>query len=231
MNNSFLEKARTGLYDMGKSELLEDAFNELCSKEVGSVEELQIWLKEKDEIFKYIEEVTTKNYINFNSYNDNEEYKKRFVYDQEVLNPIIEKYKNRLDKKFYESKFRDELTSYYNLINRRVKNSIELFREENINLGIEESKNTTKYFDITGSMTVMWRGEEKTLPEMNKYLKDSDRGIREEAWKTVFSRRLKDALELDNIMDELIKIRNKIAKNAGCKDYVEYKFKELLRFD
>lgn len=229
--SSLLEKAKTGLYEMDKSEFLEEAFKELLSKQINTSEELVAWLQERDDITRHMREVMDRNYINFNSYNDNEEYKKRFQYDQEILSPIISKYDNLLDKKFYNHELRDKLGEYYELVVKRTKNSLELFREENIKLQVEESKNTTKYFDITGNMTVMWQGEEKTLPEMSVYLKDSHRNIREEAWKAINERRLKDAEALDDIMDNLISIRHNIAQNANCKNYVEYKFKELERFD
>ncbi len=231
MSGSLLEKAKAGLYEMDKSEFLEEAFKELLSKEIKTSEELVAWLQERDEITRHMREVMDRDYINFNSYNDNEEYKKRFQYDQEILSPIISKYDNLLDKKFYYHELRDNIGEYYELKIKRTKNSLELFREENIKLAVEESKYTTKYFDITGNMTVMWQGEEKTLPEMSVYLKDSDRNIREEAWKAINERRLEDVEALDDIMDNLINIRHKIAQNADCKNYVEYKFKELERFD
>lgn len=231
MSSSLVEKAKVGLYEMNKPGFLEEAFKELLSRKINTSQDLVMWLEERDEVTRHIREVMDRDYINFNSYNDNEEYKKRFQYDQEILSPIIEKYDNLLDKMFYNNEFRDSIGEYYELMIKRTKNSIELFREENIDLGVEESKYTTKYFDITGNMTVMWQGEEKTLPEMSVYLKDSHRGIREEAWKAINDRRLKDVDALDDIMDNLISIRHKIAENAGCKDYVEYKFKELERFD
>lgn len=108
---------------------------------------------------------------------------------------------------------------------------IELFREENIPLFTEEQALIREYYKVTGSMTVEWEGEEKTLPQMTKYLKSSDREVRERAWQAVHERRLRDKAELDRIMDELVKLRHKIAGNAGLANYRDFMFKEYERFD
>ncbi|WP_027625564.1 M3 family oligoendopeptidase [Clostridium lundense] len=209
---------------------LEKEFNELLLRRISSVKELEKWLEDRNKIYDKVKENVGRNYFIFNGDNNNEESKKAYEYDEEILMPMVKKYSAELDKFFYGNKFRDELSDKYDLLIKKCVNSIELFREENISLEIEESKLSTEYYNITGNMIVNWEGEEKTLQQMNKYLKNSDRAIREKAWELIQERRLQDKEKLDEIMDKLIKIRDKKASNANCKDFREYMFKKLERF-
>ena len=76
-----------------------------------------------------------------------------------------------------------------------------------------------------------FKGEEKTLPQMARYLEEPDRAIRQEAWELVSKRRLEEKNRFDEIFDQLIRIRGQIAQNAGFKDYRDYAFRRLGRFD
>lgn len=53
-----------------------------------------------------------------------------------------------------------------------------MFCEKNIDLEVNEDKLVTEYFEITGGLTALWNGEEKTITELQSYLQDSDRHIR-----------------------------------------------------
>ena len=78
---------------------------------------------------------------------------------------------------------------------------------------------------------VNFRGEEKTLVQMARYLEEPDRALRQEAWELVANRRLQDAEKCEEIFDELIKLRTQMAKNAGCESYRDYAFRQKGRFD
>ena len=114
---------------------------------------------------------------------------------------------------------------------RGIKSDIDIFREETIPLGVEQTKLVTKAQGITGSMTVEFEGEERTFPEMKAFLESNNRSVREKAWKSMVSRWMNDSEELSEIFDELIKIRHEIAKNAGFDSYTNYMFKAMHRFD
>jgi oligoendopeptidase F len=213
-------------------ELVEKKLEKLLDQEINSVGELKEWLLAETKLSEAIQEVLSGDYIAFNRYNNDENIKKRFEHDQEVIIPIVKKYGALLDKKFYESPYRDQLDQekYKQLIRSKV-NSIELFREENIPLEVEEDQLHNEYFEITGSLTVMWEGEEKTIPQMRKYLQDSNRETREKAWKLVWDEILKHEDRLNEMMSELITIRHKKAQNAGLANYRDYMFKKYERFD
>lgn len=213
-----------------KEEIVRD-YEELLNENINTVEDLKNWIEDSDKLKNIIQERLCKNYAKFNGYNNNDKIKKTYEYDQEEIIPIINKYGDKINKFVYENSLKEQLGSYYELMLKIKKNDIEIFRKENIPLQIEENKLINKYYDITAAITINWQGKEKTLPQMNKYLKNEDREIREKAFRLIEERRLQDKDKLDEIFNKLVEIRDKISKNAGFENYRDYMFKYLRRFD
>jgi oligoendopeptidase F len=112
-----------------------------------------------------------------------------------------------------------------------VKNHVELFRPENVALETEDAKLCLQYQKLIGAQTVNFRGEEKTLVQMGRYLEEPDRALRQEAWELVAKRRLQDADKCEEIFEELIELRTEIAKNAGFENYRDHAHRQKCRFD
>ncbi|MBI3880192.1 MAG: M3 family oligoendopeptidase, partial [Verrucomicrobia bacterium] len=66
---------------------------------------------------------------------------------------------------------------------------------------------------------------------MGRYLEETDRALREEAWQLVAERRLKEAEKFEDIFEGLLTLREQIAKNAGFPNYLAYAFRMRGRFD
>lgn len=210
---------------------LEERFKDMLNKKIKRVKDLEDWLIQESRIYDEIKEISDRNYIDFQCHNDDEDIKSRFIYQQEIVMPIVKKYQALLDKFFYDNQYREELDKekYEHLIKSKI-NSIEIFRQENIELEVQQDKLSTEYFDITGKMTVYWDGEEKTFPQMSIFLKDPDRHIRQKTWELINTRKLRDSEKLDEIMNELIKIRKKVAQNVGLPNFRDYMFRKYERF-
>ena len=84
---------------------------------------------------------------------------------------------------------------------------------------------------MAGAMTVNFRGQERTLQQMSKFYEETDRAIREEAWRLADGRALADREALDSIYDEMVLLRDRAAKNAGFGNYRDYVFVKKDRFD
>ena len=84
---------------------------------------------------------------------------------------------------------------------------------------------------MIGAQTVTFRGEEKTLVQMGRYLEEPDRALRQEAWELVANRRLREQEQFEQIYETQIALRGRIAKNAGFTDYRDYAFRKLGRHD
>ncbi len=122
-------------------------------------------------------------------------------------------------------------TGRYAVFDRDVKNHVELFRPENVALETEDARLCQQYQKLTGSLTVNFRGDEKTLVQMGRYLEEPDRALRQEVWELVARRRLQEVDNFDRIFDQLINLREHTARNAGFKNYRDYAFRRLGRFD
>src|SRR5207237_5805858 len=118
-----------------------------------------------------------------------------------------------------------EKKSRYEVFDRNTKLLVELFRDENVPLETEEAKLGQQYQKLSGSLTVKFRGEEKTLVQMGPYLEEIDRPLRREAWELVAQRRLQEADKFDDVFDQQIKLRSQIAENAGFGNYRDYAFR------
>jgi oligoendopeptidase F len=134
-------------------------------------------------------------------------------------------------KKIYENSYFQKLPrEKFGHLQKIIANDMELYREENIPLQVKESELSTKYGAINSQLTAPFDGEEKTLSQLGVYLKDSDRNIREQAWRLRMETLGSAKEELDKLFDELKEVRIKQSHNAGFDNYRDYKHRELGRF-
>jgi len=163
---------------------------------------------------------------------ENKSLEDAFNYFVIQIQPKIQPYADQLNRKLINCPFTKDLDNekYFTYL-RSVKKSIDLFREENIPLQAELSVLGQQYGVISGKMSVQVNGHEYTLQQAGKFLESGDRGLREEVYRKVQERRLQDKDVLNNLYSKLISIRHQVALNAGFKNYRDYKFIELGRFD
>lgn len=211
---------------------LEPLFNELLNREIDSVKSLEKWLKDKSELEAALEEDFAWRYIKMSCDTANEDLVKSFQYFAMEIEPKIAPIANELNKKLMECEFVKELDQEkYFVYLRSIKKSLELFREKNIPLQTELQVEQQKYQGITGAMSVTLNGHEYTLEQAANFLKDLDRKVRQEAWESITERRLQDKDVLNDLFDKLKSIRHQVALNADFKNFRDYMFAALGRFD
>jgi oligoendopeptidase F len=206
-------------------------YKDLLDKEIDSPDDLLLLLRKVAELGSIISEKASRLYIAMTVNADNPENRKEYneFYSSVIANSMP--YDYELKKKFYNSPFRSELPdSEYAHLNRIISNDIELFREENIPLSIEEQELANQYGEILSSLTVDFDGEEKTLTQMGVYQKNNDRNVRESAWRIVMDRIGQEEERLNDLFDKLLAVRIKIAKNAGFENYRDYMHQAMGRF-
>ncbi|MDX2121564.1 MAG: M3 family oligoendopeptidase [Gemmatimonadota bacterium] len=148
-------------------------------------------------------------------------------YSGEIL-PRLEELEVALARRLLETGYsRPELT----VTLARFKTGAEIFREENVPLATQIEELSTRYQKVTGGLTVEWDGVEKTLPELQPYLQQQDRAVRERAFRLSSGAYAERRDELAGIFDELFDLRSRTARNAGFADYESYAFKAKCRFD
>ncbi|MEN1936200.1 M3 family oligoendopeptidase [Paenibacillus sp. 102] len=204
----------------------------LLDVSISSSQELENWLIQQSQTLNSINEQLMKHYIAFQRNTNDIEAKNTVDFNQKHVQPILKRYKNLLDQKYYDSPYRSQLNpSQFEFLDEKIKNTRELFNEENISLEITEDELITRYFEITSNLTSMWNGEEVNLSELSVYLQDPDRNIRQKAMTAISEKFLSVENEIQEILNQLIILRTKKARNAGLNNYRDYMFKKYERFD
>jgi oligoendopeptidase F len=114
---------------------------------------------------------------------------------------------------------------------RRFRTDAEIFREANVALFAEIEELSANYQKITGGLAVEWDGERKTIPQLQPYLKSTDRAVRERAFRAGADAYLAKRDELAALFDKMFALRSRVAENAGFPDYQAYAFASKHRFD
>ena len=219
-------------FTLTKWEDLEPYFIDLDKRKIDSLQALEKWLKDVSELEAIASEDACWRQIHMTCDTENKKLEEAFTFFMMEIQPKIQLYADKLNRKLIESPFTNQLdqSKYFTYL-RNVKKNIELFREPNIPLQAELNVMQQQFGVIAGKMTVEVNGKEYTLQQAAKFLEDPDRNLREEVYRKINDRRLQDKDELNKLFSSLIEKRNKVANNAGFKNYRDYRFVELGRFD
>ncbi len=213
-------------------QIVEPYLKELLAKEINSVQELKAWLANWSELDSVFAEYSRWIYVRTTIDTTDEKAKSELTNLYVNLVPNLSALDNSLKKKFVNCAFTSQLNpdTFFTTI-RKMKKEIEMFREENIPLQSELSLKQNKFYEIAGAQSINYKGTELTFEQAQAYFGDTDRAVRKEVYLKVSNRRFEDREKLDDLLTELIKLRHQIAVNAGYKNYLEYRFDELGRFD
>jgi oligoendopeptidase F len=220
--------------DLGDWTQLAPLFDQLESRcaTAQTVADLEAWLLAWGELSAALDEEASHRYIAMSCHTDNADAEKAYLQFVEDIEPQLKPRQFKLEQLFIAHPQRVKLPSpRYDVFIRDVQNHVELFRPENVALETEEAKIGQQYQKLSGSLTVQFRGEEKTLVAMGKLLEEPDRALRQEAWELVAKRRLQERDQFEEQFDQLVKLREQIAANAGFKNYRDYAFRAKGRFD
>lgn len=217
--------------DPGDWAQIEPLFKRLLDARPDSPEALERWLEDGSELFAVLEEERARRYTAMTRQTDDPERERAYLFYIQEIVPRLKPPVHALNEAYLRSPHRRGLPRRYAVLDRQIDNQVALFRPENIPLETDEAGLRQQFQKIAGAMTVTYRGSDHTLPQMARYLEEPDRAVRQEAWEAVVRRRMQDRERLDAIFDDLLVLRHRIARNAGCADYREYVFHERERFD
>lgn len=162
---------------------------------------------------------------------EDEFYKKEqdFIDENEpnLQNLIFKYYKSLVN-----SKFRKELeekwgSQVFNLAELQLKS----FSEEIIDDLVKENKLTTEYDNLIASAKIEFEGEIRNLSQMFPFMESKDRDVRKEAYEAYTKFFEENEGEFDRIYDDLVKVRDKMAKKLGYENYVQFGYDRLGRTD
>jgi oligoendopeptidase F len=169
-------------------------------------------------------------YINYTRETGNEEYDKLlqyFIQSSEKVEPLFFEMK----KNFYDLNPEKNLGPSYEHFLKHIKNEIELYREENIPLEIEDSNLSKEYQKIMSSLSIQHDGKEYTFQQAGKFLQETERETRKAVWEKIYAALKEQTGEINRIYTRQIQIRTEMAKNAGFKNFRDYMHRAKGRFD
>lgn len=218
-------------FDATKWENIEPLSNDLLQRKLSCSNCLESLISDSSELAEHISETGALLYIGMTCDTESEEKKSSFLEFMSDIRPKLSEFSDSLNRRIVSHPSASDLPSRYDLMLRGMNTDVEIFRKENIPLGVRQTELVTESQTINGAMTVIFDGEERTFPQMSKYLESNDRTLREAAWKAMSARRMEDNERLSEIFDELITIRHQMALNAGFESYTQYMFRAMHRFD
>jgi oligoendopeptidase F len=214
-------------------ENLKPYFDHVLDFVISSPASYDEFLARVSELESMVSEDLAWRYIKMTCDTTDERLEKDYIDFVTNIQPNIAPYEDKINQKINDSPYKDELAkdkAYY-IYFRSIKNAIDLFREENIPLQAELQTLSQKYGSISGAMSVDIDGETLTLQQASNKLKEVDRERRKNAYEIINNRRLESKKELDELFDQLIKLRHQVALNCGFENFRDYMHQSLGRFD
>jgi oligoendopeptidase F len=218
--------------DLTNLDEIRDLYARLSGRDIHSSEELESWVLDRSELETALDQKAAILYIRMTCQTDDVSRAQSYKHFIEHIVPEVKPLDDQLNKKYLDALGRFSLNEdRYGIYSREIRTDIELFVEKNIGLQTELDLLSQDYQAICGAMTVEFDGQERTLPEMGKFLLEPDRVLRERAWRASAQRRLKEKTQLNSLFDSMVSLRDKVAQNAGFDNFCQYRFKSLHRFD
>ena len=211
---------------------IKSLFDNLVDREISSALELKQLMLDQSELSAVLEEDMAWRYIKMNIDTTDKKLGEQFSFWIKEISPNTAPYSHKLNLKLVNSPYLKDLDQEkYRIYLRSVKKQIEIFREDNIPLFTTMEEKQQEYGAISAKMSIEVDGKKMTMQKAALLLKSTDRAKREEIYNKISSRRLEDEKVLDDLFDELIALRQQIAKNADFDNYRDYMFAAMGRFD
>jgi M3 family oligoendopeptidase len=161
----------------------------------------------------------------------NEFYKKEQDYLDEV-SPQMEGLVSKYNEALVNSNYRKELEKKWGThLFQLAECQLKTFTPEIIPLLQQENKLVTEYTELIASAKIMFEGEERTLAQLQPFVESPDRNMRKRAIEARFSFFAEHEEKLDQLYDDLVKVRTEIAHKLGFKNFIELGYLRLQRTD
>lgn len=144
--------------------------------------------------------------------------------------PLLQESTMKFVDALLNTKFRKEFEEEYgDLMFVNAEIGLKTFSEEIVGDLQEENKLISEYVKLIAGAQVPFEGNTYTLSQMQPFQTDFDDDRRLSAWKAVGKWYKDNQNELDRIYDELVKLRDKMAKKLGYKNYIELGYYRMGR--
>ncbi|TYR79815.1 M3 family oligoendopeptidase [Priestia megaterium] len=162
---------------------------------------------------------------------EDEFYKTEQDYFDEV-EPLYEALLNEYYESLVASSFRSQLEEKWGAqLFALAEAQLKTFSPEIIEDLQQENKLSSQYTKLVASAKILFEGEERTLAQLEPFMESKDRKVRKQAAEARFQFFTDHAEEFDAIYDQLVKVRTKMAKKLGYRNFVELGYARMTRTD
>ncbi|MDQ0217288.1 M3 family oligoendopeptidase [Peribacillus cavernae] len=220
-------------YKRPEMDLVKKGFAEALGKfsEAENVEKQSEAMSEINKIRNNVSTMFNICYIRHSIDTNDEFYKAENDYLDEIA-PEMEELVSDYYQELVNSKFRADLEAKWGKqLFALADAQLKTFSPVLIPLLQKENKLSTEYTQLIASAKILFEGEERTLPQLQPFAESPDREMRKKAEEAKNGFLAGHEQKLDEIYDQLVKVRHEIAKTLGYKNFVELGYYRMARTD
>lgn len=200
-------------------------------KSADSVEEVKESIDEISNLTASLETMATLASIRYSINTKDEFYEEEDKYWNEYF-PYYQELSTTYYKAVMDSPYIEELKKAYpRTFFQNMQFELDSFDSKVIDLMQKENQLSSDYQKLLASAEIEFDGKKLTLTQFGPYLESKDRQMRKEASEAHLSFFKEQEDEIDRLYDELVKVRDTMAKKLGYKDFVELGYVRMKRFD
>jgi len=218
-------------YDRPDVEAVMLQMNELCTQMQGAKT-----FEEAKEIFLAFDELSaefntpcTLAYVRHQLDTTDEFYDKEVEFIDEE-SPRLQEYSQRWAQILVDSPWRKQLEEEYGaLLFVNMELELKSFSPEIIEDLQLENRLCTEYDKLLASAQIPFEGQPRTLAQMTPFKQSADDTVRRAAWEAEAAFYTEHGEELDRLYDELVHVRDRMAKKLGYDNFVELGYCRMQR--
>lgn len=166
------------------------------------------------------------------SIDTNDEFYKQEQDFLDEIEPLTKSWDTKFYKALVKSPYRKELEAKWGTqLFALAECELKTFDDSIIEDLQLENKLSTKYSKLVASAKIDFNGEELTLAQLDPYTESEDREVRKKASEAKFGFFQENHQEFDDIFDQLVKVRTKMAKKLGYENFIELGYARMTRTD
>lgn len=131
-----------------------------------------------------------------------------------------------------ESKFKDQLEKFFgSQLFNIAEMTVKIFTPEILEDLIEENKLSSNYAKLVSSAKIEFDGRQLTLSQLKAFELSPERDVRRRACEARYQFFAQNEKQLDEIYDQLVKVRHRIAVKLGFESFVPVAYLRMKRSD
>ncbi|WP_028274639.1 M3 family oligoendopeptidase [Atopococcus tabaci] len=200
-------------------------------KEAASADDAKAAVKKMSEMMRDIDTQVNLSYVRHTIDTRDEFYEQEDHYWNEHY-PLYTELHTEYYRAVLESPYRGELEEVLpSTFFRMAEFQLKSFDPSIIDLLQKENELTSAYQKLIASAQIEYDGKKLNLAQFGPYLESPDRDTRKSASDAQWRFFEENENAFDDIYDQLVKVRDEMAKKLGYKDFVELGYLRMMRFD